>query len=172
MSEQLATIIAHDAQWLRELRTRLGWSRGDLVERAREKAREHNDDIMLSTQLISKLETGKAKRFPTWLVYVQLAMAEYIAENNLKIGQLWDLKLPKGLEDYFRDRQAPYHSDPSDAYDEEEESLTHEEREWLELLRGLEPEDQAALLQMARRISKNDDAPTLHEKAREFRGKR
>lgn len=49
-----------------------------------------------------------------------------------------------------------------------EEPLTAEEREWVEMLRGIAPRDRAAALQLVRTISQSAQSPMLQGRQHEF----
>lgn len=62
-----------DGAAIKKERIRRGWSADELARRARAFALEEGDEIKLSQQLISKYESGGAKRSPHWIRYVQRA---------------------------------------------------------------------------------------------------
>lgn len=53
--------------------------------------------------------------------------------------------------------------------DEAEQSLYFEEREWLDLLRGLTPDDRAAVLRLTRSLATSAASATLQGHGRSFR---
>jgi len=139
--------VDFNAQWLRDMRARLGWSTTETAERAREKARQYGDAIKLSQQLVSKFENGRIKSIPRWLGYVQIAMSHYMAQNELDAGRVWDLRLPREMKEYFEDRQVWLNRQPDDDFDERAELLTKDEELLLYSFRRLPDRSRAMLLE-------------------------
>ncbi len=72
-------------------RLRRGWSADELARRMRGFAAEEGADLKLSQQLVSKFESGDAKRLPQWYRYATKAFAEADDETandpHLHMGQ-------------------------------------------------------------------------------------
>jgi phage repressor protein C with HTH and peptisase S24 domain len=82
--DQIKT-VADAAAWVRRERNRQGWSAQDAAEKIREIAASTGDEISLTQQAISFFETGKAKSFPRWLRYFDLALAEAQVDERVAL---------------------------------------------------------------------------------------
>jgi phage repressor protein C with HTH and peptisase S24 domain len=83
--------VADAAKLLKRRRAERGWSAEEMAARARAFANEEGSEIKLSQQLISKFESGGAKRMPQWIRYAWRALdaaAEETAEDpHLHLGK-------------------------------------------------------------------------------------
>lgn len=70
------------AKKMRRAREVLGWSTNELAARARAIAHEQGEDIKLTQQSISNFEQAKAKRRPSWLRYIDMAIENSHEETD------------------------------------------------------------------------------------------
>lgn len=186
MTPQEQTPLEFNADWLREMRARLGWSITTAAKRAGDKAREFGDSIKLSQQLVSKLENGRFKSIPRWLGYMQLAMADEIQEKGLPEGRLWKLKFPPEIQNYFEEiflaqnrRTLGFEGEFDDTEAEfDDDGLTNEDWYDIELLNQLSAEAREAVRTLMRTLAGRTPPPTpapspaqttLHDPVRNFR---
>jgi len=159
--------VDFNAQWLREMRGRLGWSTTETADKARAKAREYGDSIKLSQQLVSKFENGRIKSVPRWLGYVQLAMSHHLAAHDLQDGRVWQLRLPREMKEYFTDRQAWLNDEvPNPEAGEDMLPLTEDEVRLLFSWRQLSNDQKDAVQKVLDGMISNG---TLHARRHEYR---
>lgn len=72
----LPTDAESASRWMREERTKRGWSTTILAEKARAVARREGSPTKMSQQLISAFEQPGAKKIPDWLRFVRKAFEE------------------------------------------------------------------------------------------------
>lgn len=189
MAKPRVSAVEFNAEWVREMRTRLGWSTTTTATRARGKAREFGDAIKLSQQLVSKFENGRLKSVPRWLGYLQLAMADEIREKDLPEGRLWKLRLPTDLQKFFAEiyeaRNKALFGVDGETLDEGE--LSDEDMDDVGLLQQLSPPNREAVRDLIRALINEAPSPspdqssaqtpksqaraTLHEPSRSFSGR-
>lgn len=167
--------VAFNSEWLRDMRDRLGLSAEAIADMTRVVAKQYGDPIKLPQQLVSKFERGLMKSTPRWLGYAQIAIAKHINLMQLPAGRLWELRLPRELKEYLQDRQRLLNNDLLD----QDDGLTPEENEWIDLLQNLDRVSRDAVLQLARtlgggrRARATEDEPTipvLQDKVLTYRG--
>lgn len=135
--------VADGAAWVRNERARRGWTAKCVAEKITDIARSVGDDLSLTQQAISFFETGKAKSLPRWLRYFDLVL----------------------LADGVNERVSLYSASDDDIDDD---ALTSEEQELIDLFRLMEEKQREATLTVARSFAGSARPPTFHDVGLEY----